>query len=157
MPDKLFQPYLLDLVTCETLMFQMVPMQLEYNPETSWNVVASPGRNSPLYQYNGAEDTLSFSLSWYADEESREDVMRKVKWIEALAKNDGYDNKPHRLKLMFGKVFADAEWIMFSCQEKLSMFNREFGMLPCLAMQEITLKRILTVNRSLAMIKKIDT
>lgn len=159
MPDdtKLFQPYIIDMVTCETLMLQTIPTSLDYNNETQWNVVASPGRNSPLYQYSGAEDTLSFSLSWYANEQSREDVLRKCKWLEALGKNDGYDKKPHQIKFMFGNLFNDALWIVFDARYKLSLFNRSLGMLPCLANQEVTLKRIMTTNRTLAMIKKIDT
>lgn len=154
---RLFQPYFIDMETCETLVLQSVPLELDYSPETQWNVVASPGRNNPLYQYTGAEDTLSFSLSWYANEESRQDVLSKCKWLESLSKNDGYNNKPHRIKFIFGSVFTDSTWILFAARYKLSMFSRLDGMLPCLATQEITLKRIMDVNRSMSNIRKIDT
>ena len=155
--SRLNQPYFVDMVTGETLILQMVPLELNYKPETQWNVVASPGRNNPLYQYISGEDTLSFSLSWYANEESREDVLRKCKWLESLSKADGYDGKPHAIKFMFGNLFNDAKWIVFDAGYRMSMFNRSFGMLPALAFQEITLKRITTENSKIAHIRKIDT
>lgn len=156
-PKKASQPFFVDMVTCETLLFQTVPVELTYGPETNWNVVATAGRNNPNYQYSGAEDTLNFSMTWYANEENREDVLKKCKWLESLSKNNGYDEKPHRIKLMFGNVFNDAEWIVFAAPFKISMFNRTFGMLPTLAVQEVTLKRITTTNRGTNDIRKITT
>lgn len=154
---RINQPYFIDMESCETLILQTVPIEMDYDAGQNWNVVASPGRNTPLYQYTGAEDTLSFTISWYANEESRQDVWRKIKWLESLSKNDGYDKKPRRVKFMMGELFNDALWIIFSTPVKLSMFNRLQNMMPCLATHEITLKRILTTNRSFNAIRKIDT
>lgn len=156
-PGKLNQPYLLDMVNCEKLFLQTIPLELNYAPETSWAVIASPGRNTPLYQYTGAEDTLSFTINWYAEELNKEDVIRKAKWVEALGKNNGYDEKPHHIKFIFGKLFQDAEWIVSAMPVKFSLFDRSEGMLPCLATQEITLKRINSNNRLRNAILKIDT
>lgn len=151
------QPYFVDMVTTEMLFLQMVPLELTYAPETEWNTIVSPGRNTPLYQFTGGEDTWSFSISWYANEESRQDVLRKCKWIEALSKSNAYKEKPHRVKFIMGDLFLDAIWIVFSAPYKISLFNRTLGMLPQLATQEITLKRVMTLNRTSAQIRKIDT
>lgn len=156
-PGKKNQPFILDMVTCEKLFLQTIPLELGMNPETGWNVVMAAGRNTPLYQYTGAEDSLSFTLTWYADEENKQDALRKVKWIEALGKNNGYDEKPHHVKFVFGKMFQDAEWIVFAMPYKMSVFDRESGMFPNQIQQEITLKRILTRNRLSNQIRKIDT
>ena len=151
------QPYFVDMVTCEILVLQTLPLEFNYSPETQWNVVMAPGRNSPNYQYSGAEDTLNFQISWYANEESREDVLRKCKWLESKSKNNGYDEKPHRVKLMFGDLFNDTEWIIFDARYRISLFHRSIGFLPCLATQELTMKRVMTSNRTTQQIQKIDT
>lgn len=151
------QPYILDMVTGTKLKLQVVPLDLEYEPETTWNVVASPGRNNPLYQYTGGEDTLTFSLTWYAQEKTREDVLTQVKWLESLSKNDGYDNKPHRIQFVMGTLYSNASFIVFSAKYKLSLFQRPYNMMPTLATQELILKRVTQFNRGSSDIQRIDT
>ena|SRR5882757_3168571 len=146
---KINQPYILDLITRERLVFQNIPNDLKYSPESNFMAVASAGRNNPLYQYVGSEDVLAFTLSWYAEETSKNDVLRKVKWLESLSKNDGYDNKPHLVQCVFGEVFRDAKWIVSSAGPiQFNLFDREIGMFPKLATQEITLKRVTDKNRT---------
>lgn len=140
------QPVFVNLVTLERLYFQNIPGELDYDPNTSWAILPSLGRNSPLYQYTGAEDTLKFNLSWYSDEATRQDVIKKCKWLEAMSKPDGYDNPVPECQLIFGELFSDAKWIVFAAPFKMSNFNREKGMLPQLATQEVTLKRVSTKN-----------
>lgn len=152
------QPYILDLVTRERLFFQTIPTEHKYHPDSNWAVINSPGRNNPLYHFTGGEDTLSFTMSWYADVSTRDDVLKAVKWLESLGKNNGYDEKPHSLQCIWGDLYRDAKWIMFSSGPiDFSMFDREFGMLPRLAKQEIVLKRITTINRTRTDILSITT
>lgn len=156
--QKTNQPYILDLITRERLFFQNIPTDLKYNPESNWGPVASPGRNNPLYQYTGGEDTLTFTLSWYADVATKDDVIKSIKWLEALGKNNGYDEKPHPLQCVWGMLYRDAKWIMHSAGPiNLSLFDRAVGMLPKMASQEIILKRITTINRTRTDILSITT
>lgn len=154
---KINQPYILDMVTLERLFFQTIPPNLDMNPESKWATLEAPGRNNPLYAYGGSEDTLKFSITWYANSASRQDVLLKCKWLESLTKNNGYDEKPHRVKFIMGQLFQDANWIIETAPYKLGQFNREIGMLPCFATQELTLKRITVNNRTRAEILKIDS
>jgi len=143
------QPYILDLVTLERLFFQNIPTDLKYSPESNWVAVAMPGRNNAVYQFTGGEDILAFTLSWYSDETGKTDVIRKVKWLESLTRNDGYDNKPHPVQCIWGNLFRDAKWVLTSAGPiNFSNFDREVGMWPKLATQEIILKRITDQNRS---------
>lgn len=152
------QPYILDLVTLERLYFQNIPNDHKYNPDASWAVIASPGRNTPIYLYDGSEDVLSFTLSWYCEESDRQDVLTKVKWLESLTKNDGYDNKPHPVQCVWGQMYRDAKWIVFSAGPiNWGLHDRQFGMLPKLATQELVLKRIAEVNRTRADVLNIYT
>lgn len=154
--QKKNQPCIIDLVTLDKLYFQTIPLELAYNPESNFVVVAPPGRNNPLYQYTGGEDTLNFSLSWYSDNENNQDVLMKCKWLESLGKNDGYDNKPHPVQLIFGDLFRGAKWIL-TVQTKWTLFNRDVGMMPRLATTEITLRRITETNRKRSQILILDT
>jgi len=64
--------------------------------------IASFGSNNPIYQYTGSEDTLSFVIDWFSSENHREDVIFNCRWIEALTKSDGYNEPPHRVKIIWG-------------------------------------------------------
>jgi hypothetical protein len=143
------QPYIVDLITLERLYFQNIPNTIKYSPESNWMAVASSGRNNPIYHYTGSEDILAFTLSWYSDELSKQDVIKKIKWLESLSKNDGYDNKPHPVQCVWGSMFRDAKWIVSSAGPvEMGLFDRTSGMFPKIATQELILKRITDTNRT---------
>lgn len=144
------QPYFVDLVTLEKLFLQTMPMELDYDPQANFVAIASAGRNLAIYHYTGGEDKLEFTFSWYGNDASRQDVMGKVKWLEALTRNDGYDNKPHPVQFIMGDLFRDAQWIVKHAGYKLSHYNRQYGMMPQLASQTIVLLRTGELNRSRA-------
>jgi hypothetical protein len=151
------QPYLVDLITLEKLFLQTIPVEIEVNAETNWVALAAPGRNNPNYQFSGSEDSLEFDITWYANTEGKDDVLKKCKWLQSLAKNDGYDNPPHPIKFVFGDLFKSAKWIVFHAPYKLGMFDRSKGMLPGLATQHVVLKRVTETNMSRTEFLKLDT
>lgn len=148
MVNKIGQPYLLDLVTLERVVFQSIPKDMKYKPEAVWLSVPSAGWNNPRYNYTGGEDVLNFSITWYSDEAGKQDVMRKLKWIESLSRNNGFDEKPHKVQFIMGSLFTYATWIVASAEYSLDQFDRTAGMMPRFASQEITLKRVTEINRS---------
>lgn len=152
------QPYILDLVTRERLFLQNIPDSLKYAPESQFVAIASPGRNNPLYHFTGSEDVLSFTISWYAEEAAKDDVLRKAKWLESLSKNNGYDEKPHIVQFVFGNMFRDAKWLVTSAGPiSFGLFDRTAGMLPKLATQDMILKRTTETNRTRAEILSINS
>lgn len=157
MADKIHQPFLVDTVTKEVLFFQSIPTEVEINPEPNWVALAAPGRNNPLYQYAGGEDSVEFELTWYANEEGKQDVLKKCKWLESLTKNDGYDNPPHPVILVFGNLFKQSKWIVYSAPYKIGLFDRPLGMMPSYASQRIILKRVTELNRSRADVLNLET
>ena len=139
------QPYLVDLITLEKLAFQTIPPKIDADSGSVFAALESPGRNNPLYHYTGSEDILQFDLSWYANHESRQDVIRKCKWVYALTKSDG-DLGIHPVKLIFGDLFKNSKFIVTSALYSVSNFDREFGMMPRKATQSITLRKITETN-----------
>lgn len=144
--SKPSQPFILDLVTLDKLYFQSIPSSIDVNPDSKFVAIESPGRNNPLYQYTGSEDTVEFTLTWFCDDPTRLDVILKCKWLEALTKNNGYDEKPHLIQLVYGDLFRDSKFLVEKAPYSLGRFNREFKMLPAFAEQKITLKRVARTN-----------
>lgn len=142
------QPYFVNLNTLESLALQNIPNELGIDPNSNWATIDMPGRNVPKYHFTGSEDVLKFTISWYSDHNSRKDVLLKCKWLESLSKNDGYNKKAPEVLFIFGELFKNTKWIMASAPYKIGLFDREFGMLPRVATQEITLKRISNTNPS---------
>ena len=151
------QPYLLDLVTLKRCYFQVIPLELDYNPEANQAVIAQFGRNNPFYHYTGGEDNLNFSVSWYSTMEDKQDVLKKLKWIEALSKRDGDRGGLHAVQFIMGDLFKDAKWIVAKAPYRLRFFKRDKGMMPQLALQDIHLKRITPQNLTHDQIHKTTT
>jgi len=152
-----FQPFIYDLVTKEKLFFQTIPYEMSEESDSQFVAVAIPGRNNPHYQFTGSEDTIKFTLSFYSDHASREDVIRKVRWLQALTKNNGYNEPPHQVMLCWGILFSTSVFLVTDVLPRHSQFNREYAMLPMLASVEITLKRVTEANRTRQNILRHDT
>jgi hypothetical protein len=151
------QPFIVDLVTLETLFLQNIPGEVAVGGDQRWAAVESPGRNIPLYQYTGGEDSIEFTIQWYANDINKDDVIRKCKWLRSLSKNDSYDKPPHHIKFAFGGLFRSSKWIVYSANYRLTNFDRPAGMMPCLAVQEVVLKRVDERNPSRSNYLQIDT
>lgn len=160
--------FILDLITNEKLELQFIPHELDYDPDSKFEPIASMGRNNPLYHYTGSEDTLTFEIDWHSnsDPTSRTDVITKCKWIEALTKNDGFNGPPHPIKLIWGGgqvgldptlLFRDANWLITKAPYKLKNFHRKYSMLPVQAIQSLTLKKITETNLTRANIMSISS
>lgn len=130
-----------------------VPSEIEFSPTPEWAVIASIGRNNPFYHFTGSEDTLSFTIDWYSNQDNREDVIYNCRWLETKAKADAYKADPHRILLQWGKedlLFQNILWIVQKASYKLSQFQRHRGMLPQQAYQEVILKRVTSLNLNMS-------
>lgn len=146
--------YLVDLIDLSYVFIQTVPRELELSPDSQFEVILSPGRNNPFYQFKGSEDTLTLDLDWYCNEETRKAVLEKCRWIESLTKADGYQGGIRPVKLVFGDIFPPGvSWQIQSAKYTLSMFDRVYGLLPCQAYQKLILKRLADHNRTTSEIR----
>lgn len=136
------QPYIIDLDNLEKLMFQNIPDEISVDPESTFVALETPGRNVPNYHFTGSETTIKFSLSYYCDHPTRQDVITKCRWLEALTMNDGYIGRVHHVAFGWGDLYTGQKFIVTAAPYKLNLFDREYNMLPRYAKQEVTLKRI---------------
>jgi len=135
--------YLIDLdnedIADSKLEFQFIPKAFERNRAVNMDSVAIVGKNVPSYHYTGGETTLSFELDFFAEEISRNDVMRRCNWLESLTYNEGRLVYPHRVVLSFGKMFRNQVWVVKSCSTTYDNFNKKHGFLPQQAYVRLTL------------------
>jgi hypothetical protein len=151
------QPFIYDLVTKEKLFLQGLPTEIAEAPDSEFVAIRTPGRNNPRYHYTGGEDVIPVSISFYCDHESRQDVISKVKWLQALTRNDGYAKGPHTILFCFGAMYKGSKCICTHAIPTYSNWNREYFMFPAVARVELTLKRVTDENRTRANILKYDT
>jgi hypothetical protein len=126
-----------------------VPLEVTYDPKPNWAVIASIARNSPFYHYTGSEDTLSFRIDWYSNMENRKDVIFYCRWLAARSKANGYYEDPHRVIIVWGEedlLFSKDLWIVTNATYRLSQFQKQAGMLPNQAYQEVELKKVIPTN-----------
>lgn len=141
------------------------PEILSVDPDTSWATIKPIGRNNPFYMYTGAEDTISFDISWYSIQEDRQDVITKCRLLESWSKSNGYISAPSTLFISWGQsdLFKDDTFILWSAKYKLSNFQnavrisdrrdstqeiRNLEYYPNTATQELIFKRVSTDNRT---------
>jgi hypothetical protein len=163
---------IVDLSTMSRIYLQFVPDELEYEPQSNIEAIASFGRNLPNYHFSGGEDTLKFEIRWVAqassknpnqkfetlddlefhlsepDENLQRDVITRCKWLESLTKPNGYQGKLPEVAFLFGDMFVNAKWIVAAAPYKMSMFDGAQGLFPRIATQSITLKRVQDTNQT---------
>jgi len=138
-----------------------IPDEVNMDPSSTFKAIASPGRNNPHYHYSGSEDTLEFTVQWFAKQEDRKDVIQNCRWLEALTKADGYSEDPHRVRIMWGRnatLFDKDQWLLVHAPYKLSQFINGYkgkqgdfvstDLLPQMAEQKLTFKRVARTNRT---------
>jgi len=145
----------------EVIRLPFIPKELEYNSASAFATIKPLGRNNPNYHFTGAEDKLEFEIDWHAFDWGRREVIEKCRKIESLSKADGYNFRPHRVGLMWGRddvLFNNMEFIVLAAPYKLTQFNKgnldsqgravSTHMLPIQAYQQVTLGRITSNNLS---------
>jgi len=147
------QCYLVGLRTLEKLEIQFVPKTFDINRSANISKIQTIGRNTPFHHYTSGSTELKFQLDFCCEQENRQDVIEKCKWLESLMCNDGYNNPPERIKVIFGDLFRDEAWVVTGCSYKLSNFDQVYGFLPKQAYVDLTLSLDPTYNLSVNDIK----
>lgn len=139
--------YLTALRSLESIEIQFTPL-LNKERVPNYGEIQVVGRNNPFQHYTGGKDTLNLELDFHSDEESREDVVRKVRMLESWSVNDGYDNPPERIRFTFGNFFREGEiWVITQINTDFSLFDNNYGMLPRQAYVQLTLTLDSSTNR----------
>ena len=150
------------------LELQTYPEKVSFQGESTWAVINSMGRNTPMYHFTGAESIIQLNISWYCDDPANPaDVLAKCKLLEAWSKGNGYISAPPILKLNWGdsELFKDELFILTAATYELSnwrgsvkQYDRktqklvlpkgyvDTNLLPAMATQELIFRRVSATN-----------
>lgn len=150
------------------LELQTYPENVSFQGESTWAVINSMGRNTPMYHFTGAESIIQLNISWYCDDPANPaDVIAKCKLLEAWSKGNGYISAPPILKLNWGdsELFKDELFILTAATYELSnwrgsvkQYDRktkelvlpkgyvDTNLLPAMATQELIFRRVSATN-----------
>lgn len=131
--------YLIALGSLERLEIQFVPATIDVERNANYPEIAVVGRNTPQYHFTGGNESLPLKLDFFAAEENREDVRKKCQWLKSLTYSDGFKKPPQKVKLVYGDLFKDEEWVVKSVKISYSMFSKPHGFLPQQAYVDIVL------------------
>lgn len=111
--------YFIALDTLEQLKIQFIPDELSISNRSNISDVVIIGQNTPEYHYiSGGASKISFGVDFYGD-----DVKRKVNWLRSLQLYDGDIRTPQKVKLIWGDLFKENEWVVLSVNAKYSLFS----------------------------------
>ncbi|MCM1438804.1 MAG: hypothetical protein NC131_06285 [Roseburia sp.] len=150
------------------LELQTYPEKVSFQGESTWAVINSMGRNTPMYHFTGAESIIQMNITWYCDDPANPaDVITKCKLLEAWSKGNGYISAPPILKLNWGdsELFRDELFILTAATYELSnwrgsakQYDRQTkdlslrpgyvdtNLLPAMATQELIFRRVSATN-----------
>lgn len=143
------------------------PTQIDFMGESTWAVIKSMGRNTPMYHYTSAEEVIQMNISWYCNDPNNPgEVINKCRLLESWTKSNGYTNAPPILQIGWGSdgdLFYGRYFILTSATYVLSNFTsgarqrnlykplptvptQNKYLLPYTATQELVFKRIADHN-----------
>lgn len=122
--------FFIGLRSLEKLEIQFVPSKLTINRDPTVQEVEIVGLNLPRTQHQGGKRTLSLELDFYSNAQSREDVIRKCRWLESLTYRGGPGVPAEQVRLVYGAMFQNEIWNVQRVQYDLSLFDKKFGFLP---------------------------
>lgn len=131
--------YFIGLTTLFRLDIQFVPEKLKLTSSAEFPEVTIVGRNTPQYQHTGGREQITLKLDFHAVEEAKDDVLRKVNWLKSLRYGNGFGSPPEKVKLVWGDMFEDEEWLVKQVDVEFSLFDEGAGFLPRQAYADVTL------------------
>lgn len=113
------------------IVLQIRPKEVEARPETSWAEIKSMGRNTPMYHYLGAQDSLHINTSWFIKGKPDDPgfnpywVINQCRRLKSWSMANGYVAAPPVLRIQWGRadIFKDELWILTSATYNLGNFS----------------------------------
>jgi hypothetical protein len=137
----------------ERIEIQYVPRELTDSRGAQYSEVQIVGRNNPILSFGGGADELTFELDFYSEEDNKEDVIRKVRWLQSLVNADGYDDGPEDVRLTFGKLYANYLWRVKTVIARFSNFAENKNWMPQQAYVRVVLSKKTRQNTKIRDIK----
>jgi hypothetical protein len=125
--------------SADRLEIQFVPNELSYKRDSKLSTIDVIGRENPLRHWSGGDTSLDLQLDFYTEAENRQDVMKKVRWLQSLTYKNEQGIVP-RVKLVWGDMFLEEVWYIASLGIKLDNFHPQYNWIPCQALIDLSLQ-----------------
>ncbi len=132
--------YIVEVDTLEQLEVQYMPNELTDSSNAELNAIKTIARNQPFQGYSGVENTITFSLDFYSQQNDRKDVLQKTRWLKSMTFGESFNGKPSRLRIVWGEFLNDFTFVLDSVNIKYSNMMKYHEGLPCQAMVDLTFK-----------------
>ena len=140
--------HLVDMGSLERVSIQYVPRNIKMRKSADLARLKVIGRNEPVIHITGGRKELSLDLDFHCVQEDRQDVIRKVRWLESLASSDGFENPQPLVKLIWGDLYRHNLWKVEFVDATFELFDADYQMLPKQAYVKIVLIPITPKNRT---------
>lgn len=116
-----------------------MPNELQRGNTGETNKIKTVARNNPFIGQSGVETDITFSLDFYSEQEDREDLMSRVKWLEGLTYSEAFNARPVRVRIVWGKFLNKFTYSVNSVNVRFSQMNQYHDGLPLMAMVDLNL------------------
>ncbi len=106
----------------ESLEIDYLPKEVSFNRTATVATIEVAGKNNSPIQWTGGDTSANITIGLYSNEEGRQDVLRKVDWLQSLTYSDSKGVVP-RVILVYGKLFKDYVFIVKSVSPTFEHFN----------------------------------
>lgn len=131
--------YIVEVETLEQIECQYMPNELTRNNTAEINKIKTVARNNPFPGYSGVETDMMFSLDFYSEQEDREDLMSRVKWLEGLTYGQAFNARPVKIRIVWGRFLNKFTFCVNNVNVKFAQMNKYHDGLPLMAMVDLNL------------------
>lgn len=132
----------------ERVILQFPPEQINNDRSVDIAKVKAVGRNNPVAQATSGDESLSFSLVYFADDGDFEKVKKNANWVKSLS----YERP--KVKFIMGSLYDDFEFYVSSVKITYEKFVSGSEFMPMFAKIDLTLQIANTRDFTSAQIKK---
>lgn len=148
------QIYIVELAApFERLEVQFMPEEYNISRRANYSKVQITGRNTPKYHFTGGEDSLNMKLQFMAHSTLGDEVYKKVNWLRSLTFSDSFSGPTRNIKIVFGGLYRNVNWLVTSVDAKFSRFDHRKVMYPIQAAVDITFVRDYALNQTINQIR----
>lgn len=106
----------------DRLEFQFIPEEVVINSSASVEGAATPSRNNSRFIYYGGDDAISFTLNFFAENDTaveKRELKRRVEWLRSL-RYDGRD-----ILVVLGELFPSIPYSVESVNITYTLLDSE--------------------------------
>jgi hypothetical protein len=133
--------YIIGVKTLDTLEFQFLPRVREKRNLT-FAEIPVVGANNSIFNATGGSADLTLDIGFYINDNSREDVIKAIRTLEAFTYTGGNGNDIETVQIVLGKLYKGRKYLITSIDNNPDLFDISKDFLPQSAKVTVSLKEV---------------